>query len=160
MAGDLLITNGQAMAVAGILCRNSLIKLRLKMAGNHGPASDQEIHDEMCNKYCLANDRLRETAMQFSGCSCLDLSTAKDDLTYTAKGDWCLSNSGQILCDELERCGTWRCAIDDFHCRRREYNKQEVLLKGYGDQCNASFGLDMSPLHIIVFFVTVFVVFL
>mmetsp|Transcript_9319 Transcript_9319/g.13845 ORF Transcript_9319/g.13845 Transcript_9319/m.13845 type:complete len:212 (-) Transcript_9319:106-741(-) len=141
-SGEANITNGVAMDLTSIQCREALAQLRINLAGKHGPLSDQSIHDEMCNEFCLSSDKLREDALSRTGCNCLQLSTQPDEIAYTKKGDWCYMNSGRILCNELERCGIWKCSLSDFHCPRREYNRKEVLLKGYGDECNSG----MAPI--------------
>lgn len=146
LSGNYLVSNGQAMEMSGIFCRESLAMLKLNLAGKHGPVSDQDIHDEMCDNFCLMGDAMRESGLQASGCSCLQLSLSSNDLAYTIEGDWCRESSGLMLCDELERCGIWQCNMIDIHCKRREYNTLSTLLKGKGDNCSDAYGmlLDMK----------------
>ena len=149
LQGRGVISNGQAMEVSAVWCKEALTQLTIDLAGKHGPVSDLSIHDQMCNAFCITNDILREEAMTTSECNCLQLSTKTSDLSYTKTGDWCLKNSGRILCSELGRCGIWECALEDFHCPRRDYNQKEVPLKGFGDNC--SYGPMLRPDLIMMF---------
>ena len=108
-------------------------QLSLDLAGKHGPVSDYNIYGVMCSEYCLKNDLLRNNFLKDTGCTCLDLSTLVDDVSYNMEGDWCNQNSGRILCDVLDRCGIWDCDINDFMCPRYEYNKMDTPLRGLGD---------------------------
>lgn len=130
------LKKGQVMELTSIRCQESIRQLRLNLAGKHGPVSDQQIYDKMCSKFCITNDKLREEAMNYSNCNCLELSTQPEELSFHIEGDWCHMNTGRILCHELERCGVWNCNLVDFHCPRREYNTHFVPLKGYGNVCS------------------------
>ena len=152
-----VLSNGQAIHLLDNLCKKSLKQLELDLAGTHGPVSDQSIHDEMCNDFCINNDNLRDEAMRTSKCTCYELSTKRKDLSYHVEGDWCRSNSGMLLCNELERCGIWECAIDDFHCRRREYNRKFIIGKGYGGDCGSGCHIEVS--FLILSIITVLSVF-
>ena len=137
LAGEVQITNGQMMDISSVLCRESLTALKLELAGSHGPVSDQHVHVEMCNEHCLLTDSLRQIAMSYSGCNCVQLPSSSSEGYYLPLNkDWCEQNSARILCDELEICGQWICAMNDFHCPRRDYNAKEIPIKGRGDQCN------------------------
>jgi len=146
LAGKTYISNGQMMQVTGILCRESLANLERKLAGYHGPVTDQDIHDAMCRSDCITTDEMRDEAMQISGCDCAELSTMP--------GDWCAESSGVQLCDEVEQCGVWQCSLNDFHCRRMEYNSVSVPLKGYGNECSSAVTW-VSHVSIISFLVAV-----
>ena len=150
------ITRGQAMEVSTAWCRDEISSLKEQSSRCHGPpqssyslsGDDEEyygdylisVHDTMCANYCLASDFLRKEAMSTSQCSCIELSTKEDDISYTREGDFCLMNSGQLLCDEQSElfnvlCGK-ECELEDFMCLRREYNQIEVPLRGLGNECN------------------------
>lgn len=81
------VANGQAMELATEWCRTCLSSLLSDLAGGHGPVSEQELHDTMCN-YCYLSDQLRGVAMSVSQCDCLDLSTSSEAVTYTKEGDF------------------------------------------------------------------------
>ena len=111
----------------------------------------------MCSDECQDSDILHLEAMMQSGCDCLELSPTPDEEHYTVEGEFCLKNSGRLLCDTLERCGVWDCRPGDFMCPRHEspkrrrrpffrwaravdavrrYNKQWTRFRGFGD-CSA-----------------------
>ena len=119
-------------------------------AGSHGPVSDQDMHDVMCSNYCIMSDVVRFEAMMQSGCSCIDLSTPNINITFTRKGDWCYENTGHMLCEQLEVCGSWNCDLADFGCKRNEYNRIFVNLKGYGDSCSAGKRQNITSLFILI----------
>ena len=91
----------------------------------------------MCSDECLDSDILHLEAMMQSGCDCLELSPTPDEEHYTVEGEFCLKNSGRLLCETLERCGVWNCRPGDFMCPRHEYNKQWTRFRGFGD-CSAA----------------------
>lgn len=136
------------MEVSSVYCKDELISLRESSAGGHGPPSTNfradshgefllTLHESMCLDYCLASDALREEAIATSTCNCLELSTEEDDISYTREGDFCLKNSGYLLCDQIDRMDVCsNCELEDFMCGRREYEAIEVPLKGYGNECN------------------------
>jgi hypothetical protein len=124
------------MVSAGVLCAQSLAHVKRNRAGRHGNFSEQEIHETMCHDDCLISDSLRGEAMNTSGCKCLELSTSPDDPLIKNSGDWCRESSGHKLCEALGICGQWQCSMNDFHCKRMEYNTIDVPLKGYGNECN------------------------
>ena len=136
-----LLSNGQTMELSGYSCQTLLRQLKLEIAGDHGPVSPQSIFGEMCHMHCLFNDELRQQALDMSQCTCLQLSSQKEDLQYHKRGDWCHFNSGRLLCTELERCGIWNCRLEDFHCPRREYDRMYILGKGLGGDCSAGYYL-------------------
>jgi hypothetical protein len=75
--------------------------------------------------------------MEWTGCSCLQLSTPAESPLYRYQGDFCTENSGRLLCDILGICGVWDCAIDDFMCPTHEMRRNQ--LTGYGSfACAAS----------------------
>ncbi len=133
------------MLSTGLLCSRSLVNLKRNRAGLHGNFSEQEIHDVLCHDNCLVSDSLREEAMNLSGCKCLELSTAVEDTLFKSPGDWCRESSGYKLCDVLGVCGQWQCSLNDFHCRRMEYNTLLVPLKGYGNQCSRASSAIIHP---------------
>jgi hypothetical protein len=149
MAGNVRITHGQLLTITSTLCRESLVNLELSLAGRHSPVPDQDVHDEMCSNFCLMNDWLRETALIKSGCTCSELASKAIDLEPTGKEKWCDQNSGNILCEELGRCGKWQCHKDDFSCKRREFNSTYTPLKGYGWQCSGG-NVPMTDLTLII----------
>ena len=125
------------MLASSVLCRQSLKQLETDLAGQHGPVLEQDIRDVMCSSRCLLGDKMRTIAMNVSGCDCLELSTKPGQSGYKTPGDWCAESSGQQLCEELEECGEWTCALNDFHCERNEYNRLFVPLRGFGGECNS-----------------------
>ena len=129
--GQFVLKNGNAMEVLGTKCREYLKAINIGLAGQHGPVSEQAIYDVMCTEYCNYNDLLRVAALQYSGCSCMELSTKSHEIGYSRPGDWCRENSGKILCEELDRCGVWECQLEDFSCPRQEYNTINVELRGF-----------------------------
>ena len=152
LAGEVRITNGQMMDISSVLCRESFKVLKLNLAGSHGPVSDQHVHVEMCNEHCLLNDSLRQIAMSYSGCNCVQLPSLSPQGYYLPLNkDWCEQNSARILCDELEICGRWICAMDDFHCPRRDYNSKEIPIKGRGDQCNDAMFIATNMIPLLMF---------
>ena len=138
LSGRKSITFGQVLEISGIMCRQKLIDVQRRLSGFHGPVLDQDIYDSMCEDVCLTNDNLRQVAMADSGCTCIELSTLSDSEYFKAEGDWCVESSGQMLCDEIggKWCGEWECRIEDFHCRRIEYNTVDIPLKGLGGSCS------------------------
>lgn len=149
-SGDLQITNRQIMGITESLCRKSLLRLERNLAGTHGPIKDRDVHDAMCSKDCLLNDHLRSLSMIESGCDCLELSLSVDDPGFKEEGSFCRVNSGEFLCQDLKRCGKWKCGLNDYGCKRIEYNRQRVPLRGYGDDCNHTICLQTKTLHIIL----------
>ncbi|CAM9477461.1 unnamed protein product, partial [Scytosiphon promiscuus] len=136
---DAELTNGQALEVVSSSCGVMMDTLRLDRAGRNGPVQDKYIYDVMCADECTLSDAVREDAMETSSCTCLQLSTQPTDPTYHTEGDWCVSNTGRILCETFGQCGTWDCRISDFMCPRYEYNKQVVPHRGKGD-CSGARG--------------------
>jgi hypothetical protein len=126
------------MLATSVLCRQSLKGLELELAGKHIPILEHNIHNVMCSSSCLFGDKLRTLAMDISGCGCLDLSSKPGQDNFKVHGDWCAESSGQQLCEELGKCGEWKCSIGDFHCERNEYNRIFVPLKGFGNQCSGA----------------------
>lgn len=145
LSGRRTITNGQVLEISGIMCRQKLIDVQRRLSGFHGPVPDQDIYDSMCEDVCLTNDNLRQVAMAYSGCTCIELSTLPDSEYFKAEGDWCKESSGQMLCDEIGGlwCGEWECRMEDFHCRRIEYNTVDIPLKGLGGSCNGGTRMRM-----------------
>ena len=125
------------MDASGIICRQSFGELEKDFSGTHSDSDimNQGIYDTMCSSHCLINDRMRIAAMNITGCSCLD---------FSASGDWCRESSGHQLCDETGMCGEWKCALNDFQCKRKEYNTIYVPLKGYGGQCSSAMKIRLK----------------
>lgn len=92
---DAELTNGQALQVVSSTCLVTMSTLHLDRAGRNGPIADSDIYDVMCADECVLSDLLREEAMSFTGCTCLELSTQPKDPTYHSLGDWCQANSGR-----------------------------------------------------------------
>lgn len=139
LAGKIFPTQGEIMGSSGILCKQSLTNLPLLDSGTHESAMlDQRVHEVMCGDFCLINDLLRSEAINVTGCSCLELSLQSDDPLYKYDGSFCFENSARYLCSELGRCGKWDCELQDFQCKRMEYDKVDVPLKGKGGQCSAA----------------------
>lgn len=100
----------------------------------------------MCMKFCTLNDLFRVKAMEYSGCTCIELSTMPDEIGYSLPGDWCREESGRMMCEELDRCGTWQCELYDYECPRQEYNTLQIDLRGSAKpdmegQCSAGAAL-------------------
>ena len=153
------ITKGQTMTASTLWCEEKLGEIEVSSAGSHGSQSllNADHHDTMCMKYCHASDYLRSDAIKTSECSCLELSTGKDEISYTTEGDFCLQNSGYLLCEQVDELNTCKdCELEDFMCPRREYDKIEIPLKGFGDECNASLMLQCSGLLLSVAYVATF----
>ena len=139
LAGKIFPTQGEIMDSSGILCKQSLTNLPLLDSGTHeSPMMDQRVHEVMCSEFCLINDLLRNEAMNVTGCSCLELSLQSDDPLFKFDGSFCFENSARYLCSELGRCGKWDCELEDFQCKRMEYDRIDVPLKGKGGQCSTA----------------------
>lgn len=104
---DAELTNGQALEVVSSTCLVMMSTLRLDRAGRNGPVPDKYIYDVMCADECVLSDSLREEAMAFTGCTCLQLSSQPADLTYHLLGDWCRKNSGRY-CSPTYSTTCWR----------------------------------------------------
>ena len=160
-SGSKSVFNGQVMEVSGKLCRQSLLNLKLNLAGKHDPINDRDIHDVMCSEHCSLNDRLRFLSMNRSRCDCLQLSLSEDDPMYKEEGSFCRENSGNYLCADVGKCLSWECSISDFGCKRVEYNQIEIPLRGFGDDCNmAPTYSDVFTLNLILLTVTAIIQFI
>jgi hypothetical protein len=149
------ITKGQAMEVSSVWCQEEIQSLRQTSAGGHGPPQEYmtddyhgdfllSVHEAMCTPYCLSSDHLRKEAIETSNCSCIELSTGEDAISYTKEGDFCLENSGRFLCEDINLNVCSECDLDDFMCPRRKYDAIQVPLKGYGSDCNGGTILSHS----------------
>lgn len=127
------LTNGLALDFAVQKCKAKLEDLKDFKAGRHGPVDPQNAWKSMCHMFCKYSDQIHYDALCYSGCTCMDVSTQRDDQTWTRDGDWCSHNSARMLCEVIGFCGIWECKIDDFMCPRHEYNKKVISLKGYGN---------------------------
>lgn len=136
------LSNGLALQLAYGLCKAHMDSLIEWKAGRHGPVDDITTHDVMCSKFCLENDIIHQNAMDYSDCSCLELSSQPSDSAYVIAGDWCYHNSGRMQCEILGFCGFWECRIDDFMCPRYEYNKRTIPYAGQGNCKNPASRLD------------------
>ena len=117
----------------------------------------------MCTDVCQESDILHNQAIEYSGCTCLQLSTPESADSFTVLGDWCKRNSARLLCDILGQCGMWECTLEDFMCPRLEYNRKNIPYKGYGDCISASarrFNAKESLLWTVLMFVISFILFL
>lgn len=162
---QLVLTNYLALELAIQECSRQFDSLTLYLAGRMGPVHIQDAYKIMCRSYCLEVDNLIEEAMSVSECSCLELSTQKEDISYHIEGDFCTYNSARMLCNKLGYCGIWNCRIDDFMCPRYEWNKMIIEFKGPGT-CVRGQGLGntatkntFSTIHlsIIIIFVVVLI---
>ena len=145
---SLNITKGQAMEVSSVWCNDAIQEINKISAGGHGPPSNYltadyagdyliTIHDTMCSSYCLTSDYLREEAIATSRCNCIELSTDKNYMSYTKEGDFCLKNSGHLLCQNIDLHVCEKCELKNFTCPRKEYDvMQDVPLRGYGNECS------------------------
>ena len=104
-------------------------------AGRNGPIDIQHSFKAMCTPSCLESDALHESLMKYTGCNCLELSFSKSDPLYVSPGNFCLENTGRILCDMIGFCGIWDCRLGDFMCPRYEWNKKIIPLKGKRGSC-------------------------
>jgi len=152
------------MEVSAVWCQDGIKTLQGTGTGGHGPPSEYlkddyhgdfllSVHDTMCNNYCLGSDYLRAEAIATSQCTCLELSTKERDISYTKEGNFCLKNSGHLLCQrivEYNQTICTDCELDDFMCARREYNTIEVPLKGRGDECNGGMVVFSSSMFGVV----------
>lgn len=129
---QIVLTNELALELSLRGCKRLFSSLYHYKAGRMGPITIQDAYKIMCRPYCLENDNLHQQAMAASGCSCTELSTPPDDVSYTKEGDWCYHNTGRLLCDMLGYCGIWNCRLDDFMCPRYEWNKKYIDYKGPG----------------------------
>jgi hypothetical protein len=94
----------------------------------------------MCDKYCLASDTLRAQAIRTSKCDCLQLSTQNSSKAYRTEGDFCRTNSAAMLCSDSTHVmcsGVMNCELSDFNCPRMNYNRIDVPLRGFGDDCSS-----------------------
>mmetsp|Transcript_7693 Transcript_7693/g.12572 ORF Transcript_7693/g.12572 Transcript_7693/m.12572 type:complete len:207 (-) Transcript_7693:201-821(-) len=122
------------------LCREQMKYLKYHLAGRHGPIEPMYLHDIMCGTECLQADTLHRQAIEATQCSCLQLSTSNDSLYYSSDrhGDFCLENTGRMLCEELEVCEHWGCSLFDFMCPTYNYRKKIVKYQGgYVVGCDA-----------------------
>jgi len=61
-----------------------------------GPVDQQQAYKAMCSDLCVESDAMHISALDYSGCSCLDLSTKPNQQSYSAPGDWCLQNTARM----------------------------------------------------------------
>lgn len=112
-------------------------RLKFDVAGRTGPVSAPAVWTFWCGSECSVSDEYHLRAMDWTGCSCLELSTQADSPLYRFEGDFCRENSGRLLCDILGICGVWGCALDDFMCPAHEMRRNK--LTGYGSYaCGAA----------------------
>ena len=129
------LTNGQAMELSNEWCRKAWGNLLADLSGTNSVLSEQSLHDVMCN-YCALSDDLRKDAMSISSCDCTQLSTGPADDSFTVDNDFCLQNSGHLLCYAAGRCSKDECHVRDFSCPRRGYDSVNVPLRGFGGDCS------------------------
>ncbi len=94
-------------------------------------------HDSILSSDCLNSDILRVETIGISRCNCMALSTQPDEAHLSMDGNFCRENTGRMLCDVFDQCGTWGCDLGDFMCPRYEYNKFKVRHRGYGNCRNS-----------------------
>ena len=127
-----VLTKGLALEMAVAKCKETLEILSTFRSGRSGPVEAQSAYKAMCKPVCMQLDVMSQDALKFTGCSCSQLSTQPDEASYHLPNDWCLQNTGRMLCNILGFCGIWNCRIDDFMCPRYEWNKKIIPLKGPG----------------------------
>ena len=86
----------------------------------------------MCSSACLGSDELHIEGMELSSCDCIELSPQPEDISFRVKGQFCLENTGRLLCEYFGSCGVWNCRLGDFSCPRFEYNKQKIDYRNMG----------------------------
>mmetsp|Transcript_24687 Transcript_24687/g.32218 ORF Transcript_24687/g.32218 Transcript_24687/m.32218 type:complete len:199 (-) Transcript_24687:381-977(-) len=148
---------GDELELATMMCKEALMFLKYDLAGRHGPVDDIYLYDVMCNVDCVSADSLHNAAIRYSGdCTCLDLSTPEGDLYYSEDrhGDFCLENTGRMLCEVLEVCENWECDLDDFMCPRFNFNKKFITHRGYGDCSMAAKMLTFGLLAMMLWVLT------
>eukprot|EP00937_MAST-01D_sp_MAST-1D-sp2_P001628 g1628.t1 len=94
------------------LCRVALNKLRLDIAGGHGPVKEEDVYEVMCSPECTLNDALHEQIMSDSKCTCRQLSETYSNL----EADFCSANSARMLCKQyrpLHAMGTRVMGTED-----------------------------------------------
>lgn len=109
---------GQDIYMWATLCESHIVYLKNVRAGGYGPVEQTNLRDAMCSTECMKSDTLHQMAMANSRCSCSQLSAS----TFV-QDDFCLDNSGRLLCTHLGECGHWNCAVDDFMCLRYEWDR-------------------------------------
>lgn len=119
-----VLTQGLATDISVTKCSLGFSNLFTFAAGRSGPVTIQNAYRVMCSTACLESDDLHQSAMEYSGCSCRELSLEDDN--------YCKQNSARMLCDMLGFCGIWECRMDDFMCPRYEFNKKQIFMKGFG----------------------------
>jgi hypothetical protein len=129
---EIFLTNYLALELAVTSCTRKFDQLYYYLAGKMGPIDIQHSYKTMCRDVCMESDAIHESAMAYSHCSCLELSTQPNDPSFHIEGDFCRHNSARLLCDKVGYCGVWNCRIDDFMCPRYEWNKKIIPFKGIG----------------------------
>ena len=66
------VSNGRVMELSSIFCNEGLSDLRFRYSDDHGPSAF-DIHNAMCQRYCLASDLFRADSLTISQCNCLEL---------------------------------------------------------------------------------------
>ncbi len=127
-----VLTKGLAIELVVSKCQNNLEILTTYLAGRSGPITIQNSYKALCSHECIETDRISVEAIDYSGCTCLELSTQPGNPYYTVPGDWCLHNSARLLCASVGYCGRWNCDLSDYACPRYEFNKKYIPLKGWG----------------------------
>ena len=80
------------------ICRVALNKLRLDIAGKHGPVREEDIYEVMCSSECRDSDTMHEQVMADSHCTCRELSSTYSNL----EADFCSANSARMLCKQYQ----------------------------------------------------------
>lgn len=132
---QIVLTQRLAMQKAFEYCKESFQSLYNYRAGHTGPIDIQHAFKVMCTPSCLESDSLHQSAMKWTGCSCLDLSIQPGQALYKQPGDFCSKNTARLLCDMIGYCGIWNCRISDFMCPRYEFNKKIIPLKARMGNC-------------------------
>lgn len=115
------------------ICKNGLDQLKKDLAGRGGPMSEPAIWNFMCGVECPLSDQYHLEAMDWTGCTCDQLSTQPDSDLFSVKGDFCLESGARQLCRVLGECEEWGCDLDDFMCPTHYFRRQYFLGYGLGD---------------------------
>ena len=126
------------------ICRNGLEQLHKDRAGRNGPVPYATIWNFMCGVECPLSDQYHLEAMDYTGCSCDQLSTQPHSEFYSVEGDFCIENGSRQLCSILGECGEWDCPLGDFMCPSHEFRRKHFVGYGSGDCSSAVSSAHLS----------------
>jgi hypothetical protein len=118
-----VLKNELATQLVVAACKDNFQLLYQFKAGRMGPINIQS-YKQMCSNVCLQNDVIHQEVIEYTECSCLELSTKADADSLNVEENFCRENSARLLCEAVGYCGVWGCRIDDFMCPRYEFNKK------------------------------------